>query len=263
MTSVRVATRLSEFDNFLTEIEGIDIHFIHKRSRHTSATPLLITHGWPGSVLEYLDVIEALTNPTAILEVPLTMPFMLCCPPYRASASRANPIDRELTLPSLPTCGNNSCSASTIRRFMHTAVTGALLLPQAVLLQETTGCLSGHCTLPIVMPDETTLDNLQAEEVDALESFQFYNEWDSGYSKIQSTRPQTLGYSLADSPRGPNGLDYRKNSRSGWTARPTECDTLKTFCQKTRCWTTSCCTGRPIQRHHRRASIGRVSIHRT
>ena len=61
----RVATRLSEFDNFLTEIEGIDIHFIHKRSGHTSATPLLITHGWPGSVLEYLDVIEALTNPTA------------------------------------------------------------------------------------------------------------------------------------------------------------------------------------------------------
>ena len=52
------------------------------------------------------------------------------------------------------------------------------------------------------MPDETTLETLQAEEIDALESFQFYTEWDSGYSKIQSTRPQTLGYSLADSPSG-------------------------------------------------------------
>jgi hypothetical protein len=60
----RVPARLNVFSNFQTEIDELDIHFIHHRSRHTSATPLLITHGWPGSVLEYLDVIEALTNPT-------------------------------------------------------------------------------------------------------------------------------------------------------------------------------------------------------
>ena len=61
----RVPTRLSAFDNFITEIDGLPIHFLHIRSPHSDAQPLLMTHGWPGSVLEFLDVIAPLTNPTA------------------------------------------------------------------------------------------------------------------------------------------------------------------------------------------------------
>ena len=76
------------------------------------------------------------------------------------------------------------------------------IVTQAILLQEETSCTAGHCTLPIVLPDETTLSEPQPAELDALASFQFYNDWDSGYSKQQSTRPQTLGYGLADSPSG-------------------------------------------------------------
>ena len=60
----RLERRLGAFDNFVTDIDGVEIHFIHKRSQHTAATPLLITHGWPGSVLEYLDILDALTDPT-------------------------------------------------------------------------------------------------------------------------------------------------------------------------------------------------------
>ena len=60
----RLERRLGAFDNFKTDIDGVEIHFIHKRSHHTAATPLLITHGWPGSVLEYLDILDALTDPT-------------------------------------------------------------------------------------------------------------------------------------------------------------------------------------------------------
>ena len=60
----RIEQRLGAFDNFVTDIDGIDIHFIHKRSQHTAATPLLITHGWPGSVLESLALLAALTDPT-------------------------------------------------------------------------------------------------------------------------------------------------------------------------------------------------------
>ena len=55
----RLERRLGAVENFITNIDGLDIHFIHKRSRHSQATPLLITHGWPGSVLEYLDIIDA------------------------------------------------------------------------------------------------------------------------------------------------------------------------------------------------------------
>src|SRR5262245_39142461 len=61
----RLAARLNAVPNFVTEIDGLDIHFIHVRSKHEDALPLIITHGWPGSVIEMLDVIEPLTDPTA------------------------------------------------------------------------------------------------------------------------------------------------------------------------------------------------------
>ena len=86
----RVPNRLNQYDNFKTEISGLNIHFIHHRSPHSSATPLLITHGWPGSVLEYLDVIEALTNPTkhggSVEDA-----FHVVCLHYLGSGSRINP----------------------------------------------------------------------------------------------------------------------------------------------------------------------------
>jgi hypothetical protein len=76
------------------------------------------------------------------------------------------------------------------------------MVTQAIALQQTTACASIHITLPVVSPDPATMDELTPEEVQALEAFNFYQEWDSGYSKQQSTRPQTLGYGLADSPVG-------------------------------------------------------------
>src|SRR5690349_12981062 len=61
----RVETRLNALPQFITEIDGLDIHFIHVRSRHENALPLIVTHGWPGSIIEQLKIIDPLTNPTA------------------------------------------------------------------------------------------------------------------------------------------------------------------------------------------------------
>ena len=61
----RIEAKLSALPNFVTEIDGLDIHFIHVRSRHENAMPLIVTHGWPGSVIEQLEIIDPLTNPTA------------------------------------------------------------------------------------------------------------------------------------------------------------------------------------------------------
>ena len=61
----KVEARLNAVPNFITEIDGLDIHFIHVRSKHENALPLIVTHGWPGSVIEQLKIIEPLTNPTA------------------------------------------------------------------------------------------------------------------------------------------------------------------------------------------------------
>ena len=64
--------RLKALPNFITEIDGLDIHFIHVRSKHEKALPLIVTHGWPGSVVEQLKIIEPLTNPTAMAAPPTT-----------------------------------------------------------------------------------------------------------------------------------------------------------------------------------------------
>jgi pimeloyl-ACP methyl ester carboxylesterase len=197
----RIDQRLGAFDNFVTDIDGIDIHFIHKRSQHTAATPLLITHGWPGSVLEYLDILDALTDPTQHGGSPEDA-FHVVLPALPGFGFSSKPRDTGTGVPKIAALWE-----TLMRRLNYTAFHAhggdwGSIVTQAVLLQEETACTAGHCTLPIVLPDETTLSDPQPAELDALESFQFYNDWDSGYSKQQSTRPQTLGYGLADSPSG-------------------------------------------------------------
>ena len=197
----RLERRLGAFDNFVTDIDGVEIHFIHKRSQHTAATPLLITHGWPGSVLEYLDILDALTDPTQHGGLPDDA-FHVVLPALPGFGFSSKPRDTGTGVPKIANLWETLMSRLNYSEFHAHGGDWGSIVTQAVLLQEETGCTAGHCTLPIVLPDETTLGDPQPDELDALESFQFYNDWDSGYSKQQSTRPQTLGYGLADSPSG-------------------------------------------------------------
>ena len=197
----RIEQRLGAFDNFVTDINGIDIHFIHKRSQHTAATPLLITHGWPGSVLEYLDILDALTDPTQHGGSPDDA-FHVVLPALPGFGFSSKPRDTGTGVPKIAALWETLMHRLNYTAFHAHGGDWGSIVTQAVLLQEETACTAGHCTLPIVLPDETTLSDPQPAELDALESFQFYNNWDSGYSKQQSTRPQTLGYGLADSPSG-------------------------------------------------------------
>lgn len=197
----RLERRLGAFDNFVTDIDGVEIHFIHKRSQHTAATPLLITHGWPGSVLEYLDILDALTDPTQHGGLPDDA-FHVVLPALPGFGFSSKPRDTGTGVPKIANLWETLMSRLNYSEFHAHGGDWGSIVTQAVLLQEETACTAGHCTLPIVLPDETTLGDPQPDELDALESFQFYNDWDSGYSKQQSTRPQTLGYGLADSPSG-------------------------------------------------------------
>lgn len=197
----RLERRLGAFDNFVTDIDGVEIHFIHKRSQHTAATPLLITHGWPGSVLEYLDILDALTDPTQHGGSPDDA-FHVVLPALPGFGFSGKPRDTGTGVPKIANLWETLMSRLNYSEFHAHGGDWGSIVTQAVLLQEETACTAGHCTLPIVLPDETTLGDPQPDELDALESFQFYNNWDSGYSKQQSTRPQTLGYGLADSPSG-------------------------------------------------------------
>ena len=191
---------INKFPQFLTTINELDVHFIHFKSPHKNAKPLIITHGWPGSVVEFFKVIERLADP-------------------KIDGSNAE-IAFDIITPSLPGFGFSGKPkkpgfgvekiADTFSKLMQTlgyekyfaqggdwgaAVTTALGTQDS-------NCEAIHLNMAVVSPDMETMNDLTEFEQQALAGFQFYQEWDSGYSKQQSTRPQTLGYGLTDSPIG-------------------------------------------------------------
>jgi epoxide hydrolase len=192
--------RLNAFPQFRSEIDGLGIHFVHVRSPAADALPLLMTHGWPGSIVEFLEVIGPLTDPVA---------------------HGADPSDAfHVVCPSLPGYGFSDKPATTGWGVERTAAAWAELM--ARLGYDQYGAQGGDwgaaVTTRLAMLDQPHLvgihlnmvtagpgrdpGELTEDEQAALASMQHYDEWDSGYSKQQSTRPQTIGYSLLDSPAG-------------------------------------------------------------
>lgn len=191
---------LNRFDQFVTTIDGLDLHFVHVRSPHADAMPLILTHGWPGSIVEFHKVIEPLTNPTA----------------FGGDAADAF----HLVCPSLPGYGFSGKPATTGWGVDRIAQAWAVLMARLGYPRygaqggdwgsAVTAALGGldpaHCAgIHLTMASETR-PRVEGEptqqEQRALRGLEFYRRWDSGYSKQQSTRPQTLGYGLTDSPAG-------------------------------------------------------------
>ena len=192
---------LNGWDQFQTEVDGVDIHFLHLKSPHAEAVPLLITHGWPGSILEFRHVLGPLVNPVA----------------YGGNAEDAF----HVIAPSLPGYGFSGKPATTgwsinniaeawvqlmarlgYQEYVAQGGDWGSMVARQVGLQDETHCIGIHLNMISVRPGPATMDNLTEFEKKALSAAKHYKDWDSGYSKQQSTRPQTLGYSLADSPLG-------------------------------------------------------------
>jgi pimeloyl-ACP methyl ester carboxylesterase len=191
---------MNRFDQFITEIDSLDVHFIHARSPHADAMPLLITHGWPGSVVEFHKVIEPLTNPTRFGNNAVDA-FHVVCPSLPGFAFSGKPnitgwgVDRiaQAWITLMARLGYNRYGAQG--GDWGSAVTSCIggLDPEH--------CAAIHITLamdtkPRVEGEPT------AQEQRALQGLDYYRKWDSGYSKQQATRPQTLAYGLTDSPAG-------------------------------------------------------------
>jgi pimeloyl-ACP methyl ester carboxylesterase len=194
-------TLLNRFDHFTTAIDGLDIHFIHQRSPHVGAFPLIVTHGWPGSIVEFHKVIEPLTNPTA----------------HGGRAEDAF----HVVCPSLPGYGFSGKPTSTgwgvgkVAEAWETLMTrlgydrygaqggdwGAAVTTAIGRNGDINHCAGIHLNMPLAFPP-AGMSTPTPEEQAALDSMEHYQKWDSGYSKQQSTRPQTLGYGLVDSPAG-------------------------------------------------------------
>jgi pimeloyl-ACP methyl ester carboxylesterase len=200
--------KLNAFPQFITAIDGLDIHFIHARSKHDNALPLIVTHGWPGSVIEQLKIIDPLTNPTA----------------HGASASDAF----HVVIPSMPGYGFSGKPTSTgwgperigrawadlMQRLGYTRYVaqggdwGAFVVDQ-MGLQAPAGLLAIHTNMPATVPadvDKALLagaaapSGLSADEQRAYEQLvRTFKQVD--YARYMAARPQTL-YGIADSPVG-------------------------------------------------------------
>jgi pimeloyl-ACP methyl ester carboxylesterase len=194
----RCEAKLNALPQFTTEIDGVDIHFIHVKSRHENAMPLIVTHGWPGSVIELLEVVGPLTDPTA----------------HGGRAEDAF----DLVLPSLPGYGFSSepaeagwdpgriglAWAELMRRLGYTRYVAqggdvGSSVTDAMGRQAPPGLLGIHLNLllaVLVSPPSAETE----EERSALSALATFNATGSGYFIEQATRPQTIGYALLDSP---------------------------------------------------------------
>src|SRR5215207_2683370 len=201
--------RLNALAQFITEIDGLDIHFIHVRSKHENALPLIVTHGWPGSIIEQLKIIEPLTNPTA----------------HGGSASDAF----HVVIPSLPGHGFSGkpdkpgwdpirvarAWVVLMKRVGYTRYAaqggdwGNAVTEQMALLTPP-GLVGIHTNMPATVPDDiakalgagaSAPAGLSADEKFAYDQLDFFYKHGLGYANEMANRPQTL-YGIADSPVG-------------------------------------------------------------
>jgi pimeloyl-ACP methyl ester carboxylesterase len=189
---------LNRFDQFVTEIDGLEIHFIHQRSPHDEAFPLLITHGWPGSIVEFHKVIEPLTNPPSGRAADA---FHVICPSLPGYGFSGKPTRTGWGVERIAQAWETLMLRLGYDRYgAQGGDWGAAVTTQ--IGRNRGHCAGIHLNMPIGRPTPEAMKNPTAEEQRALAALAEHRKWGTGYSKQQSTRPQTLGYGLLDSPVG-------------------------------------------------------------
>ena len=200
--------RLNRFAQAVTTIDGLDIHFIHQRSPHPGARPLLITHGWPGSVVEFHKVIEPLVDPT-VHGGDAADAFHVVCPSLPGFGFSGKPQRTGWGVERIAAAWGQLMARLGYERYFAQGGDWGSAVTREIGVTQTRHCEAIHVTLAMGTRP-TSGGEPDAEEQRALAGSKHYRRWDSGYSKQQSTRPQTLAYGLADSPAGQAGWILEK-----------------------------------------------------
>ena len=193
--------RLNEIPQFETDINGLSIHFMHIQSPHKNAKPILITHGWPGSVIEFLKVIEPLTEPTKHggSEADAFHAVFPSLPGYGFSGK---PKKTGWGVHEIADAWNQLMLRLGYGKYYAQGGDWGSAVTTAIGMQNKGNCRAIHLNMPNAGATEEAKQNPTDADKNAFKGASFYQQWDSGYSKQQSTRPQTLGYGLSDSPIG-------------------------------------------------------------
>ena len=204
----RFESQLNSHPQFLTEIDGLDIHFIHVRSANSDALPLILTHGWPGSIVEFLKLIGPLTDPVA----------------YGGNAEDSF----DVVIPSLPGFGFSGkptgpgwnvpriagAWAELMKRLGYDswAAQGGdwgAVVTTALGAMRPEGLLGIHLNTQYAFPAQIP-DALSPEEQHAVDTLALYTGYLGGSNHLQATKPETVGFALADSPAGQAAWIYEK-----------------------------------------------------
>jgi pimeloyl-ACP methyl ester carboxylesterase len=191
--------RFNQFPQFRAEIGGLGIHFLHVRSPHDDALPLVLTHGWPGSVVEFHDVVGPLVDPVAH-GGDARDAFHVVCPSLPGYGWSDKPTTVGWGVEQIAGAWAELMHGLGYDRYGAQGGDWGAGVTTALGQHDRDHVVGIHINLVVALPDPDTMKDLTEAETAAIGSFTFYQEWDSGYSKQQSTRPQTLGYGLADSP---------------------------------------------------------------
>ena len=181
--------------------DALTVHFLHVRSPRSDAFPLVITHGWPGSVVEFLKVIGPLTDPEAHGGSGADA-FHVVCPTMPGYGFSDRPRRSGWGVDRIGRAWAQLMAALGYERYGAQGGDWGSMVTTSVGLQDREHCAGIHLNMAIAPPGPEDLAELTPTEQGALDAMGHYDRWDSGYSKQQSTRPQTLGYGLVDSPAG-------------------------------------------------------------
>jgi pimeloyl-ACP methyl ester carboxylesterase len=217
----KAEAKLNAFPQFVTRIDGVDIHFIHVRSRHGNALPLIVTHGWPGSVFEQIRLIGPLTDPTA----------------HGGGAEDSF----DVVIPSMPGYGFSGKPAAAGWNVERIARAWAVLMKRlgykryvaqggdwgaavagAMARQAPPGLLAIHVNLPAAQPPDVAAaiaagspppGGLSAKELAAFEALRSFFQKSRAYAAIMATKPQVIGTALTDSPAGLAAFTFDYNGQ--------------------------------------------------
>lgn len=219
----KVEAKLNALPMFVTEIDGLAIHFIHVRSRHENAMPMIMTHGWPGSILEFMKVVGPLTDPTAHGGAAEDA-FHLVVPSIPGFGFSGKPTEAGWGSDHIGRAWGVLMRRLGYDRYVSQGGDCGSVISHRMALQKVPGLIGIHVNMPGTVPPEIasvlaaggpTPSGLTEKESAAFDALDTFYKDSSGYAAMMVTRPQTIGYSLVDSPVGLAAWIYEKFAQ--WT----------------------------------------------